>query len=193
LFGREPRGNNVRVLVYKRTHNGDPDQDGRFGVYDCMGAVRHRDFDAVIGVGGIGPEAHANGIAGQVNWIGIGPRKTSDSDKRGPVVTFDHFLDFGTDGPDLRVLAPALAERMYSDNVRHLMDGLRKEEHREAIKILGLAQDAPPSPGQAASRGRAGRLSRCVARRRTNRCSRPGPHYGLSRYAVQPAAPAAEL
>src|SRR5262249_70583 len=29
--------------------------------------------------------------------------------------------------------------------------------------------------------------------RRTSRCSRPGPHHGFSRYAVQPAAPAAEL
>jgi hypothetical protein len=29
----------VRVLVYKRTHNGDPDQFGCFGVHDCMGEV----------------------------------------------------------------------------------------------------------------------------------------------------------
>jgi len=47
----------MRILVYKRTHNGDPDQIGRFGAYDCMGSVRRREFDAVIDVGGIGPEA----------------------------------------------------------------------------------------------------------------------------------------
>ena len=52
----------MRVLVYKRTHNGDPDTSGCFGVYDCMGAVRDWEFDAVIGVGGIGPEARASQV-----------------------------------------------------------------------------------------------------------------------------------
>src|SRR5262245_17135282 len=99
----------MRVLVYKRTHNGDPDANGCFGAYDCMGTFRNRDFDAVVGVGGIGPEAQASGIAGQVNWIGIGPHKAYVPDKRGPEVTFDHFLDFGIDGPDFRRLAPRLA------------------------------------------------------------------------------------
>jgi hypothetical protein len=46
--------NRVRdVLIYKRTHPRDPDVDGRFGCEDCMGAVRSRSYDAVIGVGGI--------------------------------------------------------------------------------------------------------------------------------------------
>ena len=49
----------MKVLVYKRTHNGDPDANGCFGAYDCMGTVRDRQYDAVIGVGGIGPEAQA--------------------------------------------------------------------------------------------------------------------------------------
>src|SRR6266487_386945 len=65
----------MRILVYKRTHNGDPDSNGCFGIDDCMGMVRYRPFDAVIGIGGIGSDAQANGIAGKVNWIGIGPRK----------------------------------------------------------------------------------------------------------------------
>jgi hypothetical protein len=39
----------MRILTYKRTHVGDPDQDGRFGIYDCMGRVRNYPFDAVIG------------------------------------------------------------------------------------------------------------------------------------------------
>ncbi len=158
----------MRVLVYKRTHNGDPDHDGCFGAEDCMGKIRARDFEAVIGVGGIGPEARANGIAGQVNWIGINPHKTAKRRygakrrHRGPLVTFDHFHDFGTDGPDLRKLAPALAERMYSNNIRHLMDGLRDEEFREALKILKLAENAPPSRSRAASTGKVGRPNRCV-------------------------------
>jgi hypothetical protein len=136
-----------------------------------MGAVRNRRFDAVIGIGGIGPEAQANGIAGKVNWIGIGPRKTSIHGKRGSDVTFDHFLDFGTDGPDFRILAPKLAQRMYSWNVRNLMDGLHEQEYGEVMKILGMAKDAPPSPRRKAKHDRTGQLRRCVARCLTIRCS----------------------
>ena len=44
----------MRTLIYKRTHLGDPDLFGTFGINDCMGEVRARQFDAVIGVGGIG-------------------------------------------------------------------------------------------------------------------------------------------
>ena len=134
----------MRILVYKRTHNGDPDRDGCFGIHDCMGVVRKRDFDGVIGVGGIGPEANANGIAGKVNWIGIGPHKT-ETQKRGPHVTFDHFLDFGTDGPDFLDMAPTLANRMYSQNVRHVMDDLDEDEYAEVMELLKLAEHAPPS------------------------------------------------
>ena len=61
------------MLIYKRTHNGDPDRFGHFGINDCMGQLRARRFDAVIGVGGIGAEPKSLGIAGKVNWIGIGP------------------------------------------------------------------------------------------------------------------------
>ena len=39
----------MRTLIYKRTHPGDPDAKGRFGIYDCMGRVRAWDFEAVIG------------------------------------------------------------------------------------------------------------------------------------------------
>lgn len=150
----------MRVLVYKRTHNGDPDRNGRFGASDCMGTVRDRDFDAVIGVGGIGREAQANGIAGQVNWIGIGPRKHFAPTKNGPVVTFDHFRDYGTDGPDFRRLAPALAKRMYGNNVRHLARGLSEQEYREVLRILRLARNHPPSPARVAGHGRNGRPTR---------------------------------
>ena len=158
----------MRVLVYKRTHNGDPDDQGCFGCHDCMGTVRCRDFDAVIGVGGIGPTPRANGIAGQVNWVGIGPHKTT-SRKRGPLVTFDHFLHFGTDGPDFRTLAPNLAKRMYSGRIRHVMDGLRKEEYREALKILRLAEREPASRRRPPSRRALSETARCGARGPTKR------------------------
>ena len=35
----------MRILTYKRTHTGDPDHLGRFGVNDCMGGVRNLRFD----------------------------------------------------------------------------------------------------------------------------------------------------
>lgn len=142
----------MRVLVYKRTHNGDPDASGCFGVYDCMGIVRDREYDAIIGVGGVGPEAVSNGIDGQVNWVGIGPHKRYVKDKRGPEVLFEHFLYFGTDGPDFHKLAPQLAARMYGDNVRSILDGMSDAEQEEAERIVALAEDEPPSPGLGAAK-----------------------------------------
>ena len=35
----------MRTLIYKRTHPGDPDVDGLFGIHDCMGQVRAWSFD----------------------------------------------------------------------------------------------------------------------------------------------------
>jgi hypothetical protein len=161
----------MRVLVYKRTHNGDPDADGCFGAYDCMGTVRDREFDAVVGVGGIGPEAQANGIDGQVNWIGIGPHKRRVRGKRGPEVLFDHFLYFGTDGPDFRALATQLAARMYADNVRSILDGMSDAEQEEAEGIVRLAEGEPPSPGLRAGRVHVSPAGVCSPRRRTKHCS----------------------
>jgi hypothetical protein len=63
-----------------------------------------------------------------------------------PLVTFDHFLYYGEQGPLLKNIAPALASRMlYDKNVRKLMDSLSCEEQREVERILDLAMDAPPS------------------------------------------------
>jgi hypothetical protein len=133
----------MRTLVYKRTHNGDPDALGQFGIRDCMGSVRARDYDAVIGVGGTGDEPRSFGLAEKVNWIGIGPHKSPDS-SRGPLVTFDHFLLFGNKGPALVELAPSLAAHIYGKNVRSLMT-FTEQEQREVGSILELAKNAPPS------------------------------------------------
>ncbi len=62
----------MRTLIYKRTHSGDPDHAGWFGVNDCMGRVRAWSFEAVIGVGGTGREARREGIARNLTWVGIG-------------------------------------------------------------------------------------------------------------------------
>lgn len=135
----------MRTLVYKRTHHGDPDHLGRFGVHDCMGQVRAWRFEAVIGVGGYGLEPQSYGLAGKVNWIGIGAHRILATDKRGPIVTFDHFVYYGSDGPEFASLAPNLANRIYSNNVRVIMNGLDSVEQAEVERILDRARSAPPS------------------------------------------------
>lgn len=135
----------MRTLVYKRTHNGDPDEQGCFGIHDCMGRVRTWGYEAVIGVGGTGDEPRSWGIAEKINWVGIGPHKRPGT-PRGPFVTFDHFLYFGEKGPALADYAPSLAARVYGDNVRAVMDKMTDQERREVAAILALAENAPPSP-----------------------------------------------
>jgi len=135
----------MRILVYKRTHPGDPDNGGCFGAEDCMGAIRARRFDAVIGVGGIGAEAQSHRIDGKLNWIGIGPRRGRWYG-RGPLLTFDRFRDFGTRGVRLASLAPVFARRVYGRRLRHLMsDSMSETELREVEEILSLARGAPAS------------------------------------------------
>jgi hypothetical protein len=127
-----------------------------------MGTARDREFDAVIGVGGIGPEAGSNGIDGQVNWIGIGPHKRYVHGKRGPEVLFDHYLAFGTNGPDFCEIAPQLAARMYGENVRSILDGMNDAEHEEAERSFGWPGVCRPRQAS----GRAGCVSAellCVA------------------------------
>jgi hypothetical protein len=139
----------MRTLIYKRTHHGDPDPEtGEFGCNDCMGTVRGREFDAVIGIGGIGPEPKRNGIAGKLTWIGIGARKIYDSDgRRGPRVRFDRFWYQGEHGPLLEKTYPALARRMYDTNVRVLTHFPPDETEldRDVERILCLAKAAPSS------------------------------------------------
>lgn len=159
----------MKILVYKRTHHGDPGIEGCFGIADCMGSVRDRDYDAVIGVGGLGAQAQAHGLAGEVNWIGLGPHKQHVG-KRGPEVTFDHFVFYGSEGPELRYIAPSLASRMYDRNVRSILDGLSAEEQREAEWIVGLSLAAPPSPALNSTSMKTADLRPCKMDGRSIRC-----------------------
>jgi|SRR5580658_4065125 hypothetical protein len=131
----------MQVLIYKRTHPGDPNADGVFGCEDCMGAVRKRQFDAVIGVGGIGPEAQSHGLDRRLNWVGAGAHPSSiPVGLRGPLVTFDRFLLLEDQGPELQSIAPALARHMYTTHRRVVMsDRLGRNLQREIQKILSLA------------------------------------------------------
>lgn len=129
----------LRILTYKRTHIGDPDSTGQFGINDCMGRVRNRRFDAVIGVGGVGPEPRSEGIAGKLTWIGIGPRRVAGP-WRGDIVSFEHFVLLDAEGPDFRRVAPNLARRLFDGRVRALLNDYTHAEFREALAVLTLAR-----------------------------------------------------
>jgi hypothetical protein len=141
-----------RILIYKRTHYGDPDpQQGIFGNNGCMGKVRGLKFRAVIGIGGVGPEATSYGIEPRVMWIGITPRKVVVKDSRGPGLAFEHFLMYApNEGPLLQDVAPTLAKHIYQGKTRYLIN-LTEAEYQEAQKILDMAKNAPPSNGGAGS------------------------------------------
>jgi len=147
----------MRILIYKRTHTGDPDGEGNFGCGDCMGVVRGYKYDAVIGVGGIGSEARSENIAGKITWIGIGPRKqwlTADEAPGmcGPLVTFKKFSRWDESGQPLIALAPMLARRLYERKARYLLGNLSDVEQREAEEILRLARSRKPSATNAEKR-----------------------------------------
>jgi len=129
----------MRILTYKRTHIGDPDEHGRFGIYDCMGNIRDYEYDAVIGVGGIGREPRSFGIDRKINWIGITPRKRRTSNRRSSEVTFSFFRRWEQRGPLLETLAPLLARRLYDKGARFLLTDYSAEEHAEAEHILTWA------------------------------------------------------
>ncbi len=157
----------MRVLVYKRTHTGDPDEKtGTFGCNCCMGAVRGWDFEAVIGVGGIGEAPVKHGIAGKVTWIGIGPHHVPVKDTRAPGVQFDHFKLFDAKGPDFRELAPKLATRMYEGGIRVVLHDLSDAERAEVADLLKLAKKASQSPGLKSDVRRTRAVSKCAPTRR---------------------------
>lgn len=139
----------MRVLIYKRTHVGDPNANGVFGCNDCMKSVRGREYDAVIGIGGIGAEPRSHGIAGKVNWIGVGPHKSASTrfGYRRPLVTFDHFSLFDHRGPEVGSIAPGLAKHMYETNRRVVMsDNLPAALKIEVVKLVKMVELAPCSP-----------------------------------------------
>ena len=152
----------MRILTYKRTHVGDPDEKGRFGIYDCMRSVRSYEYDAVIGVGGIGREPKSYGIDNKINWVGITPTKSRSRQFAGGEVTFKHFLLLEAQGPLLKKLAPLLAKRMYVVGARILLSDYSVDEQAEAEEIVKWSkrQSAPRSKSTNRSRGR-GCKNRC--------------------------------
>jgi hypothetical protein len=149
------------TLIYKRTHRGDPDEAGIFGIHDCMGKVRDQAFDAVIGVGGKRPDRGHEGIARKINWVGIGTRKTEAPIYRlvrnkfvrvkGPLVAFDYFVLLEESGPYLEERAPNLFRHMFGDqHVRHLMSRNLPDGMREEVRsILRWAKNRRPTRSRA--------------------------------------------
>jgi hypothetical protein len=131
-----------KTLVYKRTHKGDPNESGIFGICDCMGKVRDWDFDAVIGVGGKCPDAGCEEIAHKVNWIGKVAHREKNPPKRGSDVTFDFFCLYDEQGKSLEELAPNLHKYMFKDkHVRAVLSqNLPCNIQEEIAKILRAAE-----------------------------------------------------
>jgi hypothetical protein len=186
----------MKTLIYKRTHTGDPDPES--GVWlDCMGTVKSWQFDAVIGVGGDGPEPRVKGLAGKVTFIGLGPHRSGDPRKH--QITFDHFWCPDKKGPILKSMAPVLARRLSRTGrgtLKHpLTDtgrrGLSSEEvsaiDSEVKSILELAENAGASSldevserGFSGSRDIGGQHPRCgLSRRPSTPISLGGRDHGL--------------
>ena len=133
-----------RVLIYKRTHIGDPDSSGTFGCGDCMGRIRGYRYDAVIGIGVANPWIGHEGIAGRITWVGVGPQRVGVHEQSGaPVIRFTRWRLSDANGKLLRNFAPKLAEYFFAKHRRYFFsDGLSDEIQADIKKILGLAKPA---------------------------------------------------
>jgi hypothetical protein len=63
-----------------------------------MGRVRTWDFEAVIGVGGLSAKPRFTGRQGELDRYRT-PKGRQN--KRGPIVTFEHFVCFDSDEPNV--------------------------------------------------------------------------------------------
>ena len=138
--------NIMNTLIYKRTHTGDPNEEGIFGIHNCMGRVRSWSFDSVIGIGGKSPWSCDKDIAYRITWIGIKPHQTyTPPDYKGPRLEFDLFVLWDSSGPYLETIAPNLYRYMFEDQqVRHVMSrSLPSGMQEEVMTILRLAENHP--------------------------------------------------
>ena len=133
----------MKILVYKRTHCGDPGDDRRFGKNGCMGRVRDFDFDVVIGIGGVSWWPRQEGIAERLTWVGRNP-KTVSYDARGPILAFapKDFVRLDEVGPLFATVAPKLAKRFYGSGARFMLDSFSQAEQHELEELVRQALDA---------------------------------------------------
>lgn len=135
------------ALIYKRTHPGDPDRFGRFGIQDCMGRVRNCDYDIVIGVGGTSGEPRSYRLDRKINWVGRWPRRRPHPHPiaRADLIEFapGDFAVFEDHGPLLQDLSPALARRVFGTRNRFLNRKLSPVERREAFRVVSIILSNP--------------------------------------------------
>ena len=152
---------NPVILVYRRTHTGDPNKNGVFGCHDCMGVVRNYPYNAVIGIGGSKPDPGYGGIKERVTWIGICPNRANPTnedrdlmklenpkfnDFGGQLVTFKRFLLLDNDGPLVHDISPKLYKYMFENHrIPRFAKNFSPEIYDELKNILKLADHAPPS------------------------------------------------
>ena len=136
----------MRILIYKRTHRGDPCKCGIFGCEDCMGRIRNWKYDAVIGIGGTSTWKGHAGISRKINWVGIGPKHRGRKGRADKIV-FDHFEFYEDLGPDIHEKYPKLHKYMYNSRKRFsLFSDPQSEVWEDIEKILTLVKDSSPSP-----------------------------------------------
>lgn len=135
----------MKILIYKRTHKGDPNEKGIFGCHDCMGRIRNWKYDAVIGIGGKRPWKGNEDIKYKINWIGINP-KIKVEGKRADAIVFSNFKLYEEKGPDIEKEFPMLFKYMYGSKKRFDMSSkLPDEVFTEIQEILNYAKDSPQS------------------------------------------------
>ena len=136
----------MKVLIYKRTHKGDSDKSGVFGIQDCMGQIRDWDYDAVIGIGGKVPWKKYSDIKYKINWIGINPRRIESNSKRGSYVVFEHYDLQEGKGRNIKTEFPNLFDYMFSSRNRFKMPAeLPPHVFEEVNELLNSAKKFPPS------------------------------------------------
>lgn len=113
-----------------------------------MGRVRAYEFDAVIGIGGVGYQARSHGINGRINWIGKGPFEVGRCDRGYPQIAFEHFVLYEERGKKVSEVAPALARRFcHAKAPRFAVDEFSESELAEIAALLKKVGKEPPSPG----------------------------------------------
>jgi hypothetical protein len=158
----------MRTLVYKRTHVGDPNESGRFGCNECTGWVRTWDFDAVIGIGGIGQEPIDEGIARRVTWIGINRHQVGKAADEFPIWAFEKFYLKDKKGPFLDengLLAKRLFRKKHPPR-RLIIDSETSPEAEEVDSLLWLARKAEPSPAMLGKKVKAKKVPLCPPRKK---------------------------
>lgn len=136
------------VLIYRRTHAGDPNMDGVFGCNNCMGSARGWHYDAVIGIGGKCPDTGYEKLAYKVNWIGIGPTKTPKESKE-PLVTFEKFALWEEKGLKLIDCAPELYRYLFIEGkVPRAGKNFPERVYKEILQLLEMVDNSKPSAGK---------------------------------------------